>query len=308
MQRSREIEHADVRKCVSNSPTIKPILPDRQRENLDTIAMHEITFVVFVYNEEKRIERVIRNFISYGKILFVDCFSEDRTVEIANSYGCDVLKHQNHGYTEDAVTARLVKATVTTPWIYWGYCDEMADAATLHAILAAVKSGKYDIVNIARKNYYYGEFCYDVSADRMNRIFKKDSIDFTGNKIHFFGKVAPGARIKKLPLKYFIRHFNAYMAKTYIHAIDRYTDTQSAEGGPTPTVLRLLLSTGKLIIVNTLRGGYKGRRTPVFLIVQAIYYRWLNAMKVYERNNGLDRDAIELKNDVFRDDILRSLK
>jgi hypothetical protein len=142
----------------------------------------------------------------------------------------------------------------------------------------------------------------------MNRIFKKHSIDFTGNTIHNFGKVAPGARIKTLSSRYFVHHFNAYTAKSYIEAIDRYTDIESSEDRPAPTLLRLMLSTGKLIVVNMLRGGYKGGRTTAFLIAQLAYYRWLNAMKLYERNNGLDRGAIELKNDAFRDDILRSLK
>ena len=47
--------------------------------------MHKnnITFVIFTYNEEKRIEYPIRNFINYGNVIIIDNFSTDKTKEIA---------------------------------------------------------------------------------------------------------------------------------------------------------------------------------------------------------------------------------
>jgi glycosyltransferase involved in cell wall biosynthesis len=268
-----------------------------------------ITFVLFTFNEEKRIERAVLNFVPFGKVLVVDNESTDRTREIATHYGCDVLINKNSGWVEDEVTTARVKATVTTDWIYWGFADEMVEARTLEAIVAAMDSGRYDIINIARKNYYYGQFCYDLSADRMNRIFHKNSIDFTGNKIHCFGRVVPGTRICTLPLKYYVHHFISNTAKTYLHVIDRYTDTESTEDRPVPSIPRLILSTGKIIVTNLLlRRAYKAGMSAYFLIAQMVYYRWLSAMKLYERREGLDRSTIELRNDAARDEILQSLR
>ncbi len=140
-------------------------------------------------------------------------------------------------------------------------------------------------------------------------MFKKDALDFTGNTIHNFGKVAPGARVKVLPPRYFVHHFNAYTAKSYLEAMDRYTDIQGGEARATPGLLRLTLSTLKTIVVHQLfRGGYKGGHASAFLTAQLVYYNWLNAMKLYENNNHLDRGAIERKNDVFRDEILKTVK
>ena len=274
-----------------------------------TNVLSDITFVLFTFNEEQRIERVILNFIKYGKVLLVDNESTDRTREIAMKYGCGVLINKNAGWVEDEVTTARVKAAVQSEWIYWGFADEMVGAETMDAILFAVDSGTCDIVNIARKNYYYGKFCHDAFAARTNRIFRKNSIDFTGNKIHLFGRVDPKARIHKLPLKHYVHHFISNTAKSYLHALDGYTDVESTEDRPVPSMLRLILSGGKMIAGNLLfRGGYKAGTPGFFLVVQMVYYRWLSAMKLYERKALLDRGAIELRNDVFRDQILRSLR
>lgn len=267
----------------------------------------DITFVLFTFNEESRIERVILNFIKYGPVLVVDNESTDRTVEIATQYGCDILINKNAGWVEDEVTTARVKAAIKTPWIYWGFADEMVGAKTMGAILSAVSSARYDVINIARKNYYYGQFCGDLFSDRMNRIFKKDCIDFTGNKIHQFGRVMPGARICMLPLEHFVHHFISNTAKSYLNAMDRYTDIESTEDRLEPRISRLCLSSAKVLITNLpFRKGYRAGMPGYFLIAQMLYYRWLSAMKVYEKKQQLDRDEIESENNIHRDRILQS--
>ena len=270
---------------------------------------NHITFVIFTYNEEERIERAILNFVGFGRILLVDNESTDRTREIASQYGCDILINKNAGWVEDEITAALVKSAVKTEWIYWGFADEMIDRKTMSAIILAVNSGRYDIINLARKNYYYGEFCYEALAARTNRIFKKDSIDFTGNKIHLFGRVVPGARIYRLPPKYFVHHFISNTVASYFKAMDRYTDIESTENRPLPGMLHLMLSGAKTIVGNLLfRRGYKAGTPGYFLIIQMVYYHWLSAMKLYEREALLNRDSIERKNDIARDQILQSFE
>lgn len=269
----------------------------------------KITFVIFTFNEERRIERVILNFKRFGQILVVDNESTDRTCEIAKQYGCNILVNKNQGWVEDGVTTQKVKDAVKSEWIYWGFADEMIDEKTINAILASIDSDRYDIVNIARKNYYYGQFCLEVSADRMNRIFRKNSIDFSQNKIHHFGREVLGARIHKLPMKYFVHHFISNTAKSYLSVMDRYTDIESAEGTLIPSIFRTVTSSAKMLVVNILlRRGYKAGVPSHFLLVQMVYYRFLLAMKLYEKNAGLDRDQIELMNDAHRDQLLKPFR
>ena len=269
----------------------------------------EITFVVFSFNEEARIENVLRNFSGYGRILLVDNYSVDQTVEIAKRYNCDVLLNKNNGWVEDNVTTNRVKEHVSTDWIYWAFADEMIDRPTMDAIFLAVRSDRFDIVSVTRKNYYYGKFCHNLSADRMNRVFKKDSIDFTGNRIHQFGKPDASARICKLPSKYFVHHFISNTASSYLGVMDRYTDMECLHKSGSVSIPRLVAASLSQFIWNVLfRGGYKAGAAGCFLTCNLIYYRWLTAMKTLEKHSALDRSLIESRNTEVRENILRSFE
>jgi len=270
-----------------------------------------ITFVLFTYNEEKRVAWAIQNFLPFGRILVVDNFSTDRTVEIAKSFGCDVLLNKNQGWVEDEVTTAKVKAAVQTDWIYWASADEMIDGPSMQKILHAIRSGQYNIVNIARKNYYYGVFCHNAFVDRMNRIFKKDAIDFTGNTIHNFGKATvPKKTICFLDSdKYYVHHFISNTSKSYLHVMDRYTDTEP--GMPTESFpkTKLCLRMAKSFLLNYCLGGaYKAGFPGLFLVLNRMYYGALTRMKQYERKHGLSVETILVHNDPERTALLESCR
>lgn len=268
----------------------------------------DLTFVVFAYNEEARIERVVRNFVRSGRVLVVDNHSTDRTREIAERAGASILVHKNPGWVEDENTVSVVKAAVVTPWIYWAFADEMVDGPTMAAILAAIAAGDCSIINIARKNYYYGEFCQGAYADTLNRVFRKEAIDFTGNKIHQFGRpTVPAAAVRRLdPSKFYVHHFISHTAKDYLRSIDRYTDIEP-KTVPSSTVRRIIASMVKTFIANyILRKGYKAGLPCFFVIVQQAYYTALLNMKRHEAANGLVREVIEERNNAVRDRLLRT--
>lgn len=269
-----------------------------------------VTFVIFTYNEEARIERAVRNFGRSGQVLVVDNHSTDRTREVAEKAGARILVHKNPGWVEDENTVSSVKAAVTTPWIYWGFADEMIDAPTMAVILETIASGDCSIINIARKNYYYGKFCQGAYADTLNRVFIKSAIDFIGNTIHSFGRpTVPESAIRRLdPSRYFVHHFISDTAGIYFRKINIYSDVES-KIGPSDTVLKIALGAMKGFLGNYIfRKGCKGGLSCFFFVVQQVYYRVLVNMKRYEANQGLNFATIEERNNVVRDQLLRTFK
>lgn len=268
-----------------------------------------ITFVVFTYNESARIGRVIQNFKPFGSILIVDNYSTDDTLKIAEMEGCDILLNKNAGWVEDSVTTARVKEKVTTDWIYWGFADEMVDGETLMEIIGNVESGKYDIINIIRKNYYYGRFLYDAYADRMNRIFRKDAIDFNGNKIHGFGKsTVLENRIKFLPKNFFVHHFISNTAKSYLAAMDRYTDIEADEGPNQAHFSIAALRSAKRFLGNYfIRGAFKAGEGGFYLAFLASFYPILAHMKRHEAKTHLTRTEIEYLNNIKRKSIVSNI-
>ena len=269
----------------------------------------QITFVLFMFNEEARIERAVRNFLPYGHVLIVDNHSTDRTVEIARALGAEVLLHKNPGWVEDEHTTSVVKAAVRTPWMYWGFSDEIVDRHTMDAMLAAVEGGRCSIVNIARKNYYYGEFCHDAYRNTQHRAFKKDAIDFRGNVIHGFGKATvPESDIVYLdPETCFVHHFISNTAKSYMASLDRYTDIEAAHT-PSMTPLKMLLRMARGFLGHYfVKGGRRAGRAGLYLGMQMAFYQLLLSMKAYEREHQLDTRSIEARNNVARDRLLKEL-
>ncbi|SDA82035.1 MULTISPECIES: glycosyltransferase [unclassified Janthinobacterium] len=266
----------------------------------------KLTFVVFTYNEEKRIERVLRNFTGWGHILVVDNHSTDLTRDIAEKYGATVILHKNPGWVEDENTVTLIKQAVNTPWIYWGFADEILNEQGLLQVVNAIESDKFKIINLARKNFYYGKFCHDAYADRLNRVFQKAAIDFTGNKIHSFGKttVDESAICYLDEKKYYVRHFISNTSKIYLATIDRYTDieakTNKYSGG-----MKLFARLSKQFIKTYFIGGaYKAGTPGLFFVIQMMYYQSILAMKTYEREHALDVDGIEKLNNIERENLL----
>lgn len=266
-----------------------------------------VTFVVFTYNEADRIERVVRNLRNSGPVLVVDNHSTDDTTLRATALGARILLHRNPGWVEDEGTVAVVKAAIETPWIYWGYADEMLSQATLDHVMGVVYAGRHDIVSIARDNYYYGRYCHQAFAGgRLPRLFRKDAIDFAGNTIHRFGRITvPEERIHYADRRrYIVHHFISNTAQTYLRSYDRYTDVEATHDDP-PHPLALIARSMKTFLGNyLLRGGYKAGREGFYFSAQMIYFDWLLAMKRFERQQGYNVAGIERRNNVRRDAIL----
>ncbi len=266
-----------------------------------------VTFVVFTFNEASRIERVVKNLRGSGPVLVVDNHSTDDTRAIAEREGARVIVNQNPGWVEDENTARVVKDAVDTPWIYWGYADEMLSESTLKHLLSKVRSERYDILSIGKKNYFYGRFCERAfSGGALPRLFRKDAIDFTGNVIHHFGRVTvPADRIYHVdPERFFTHQFISHSTGTMLGNLDRYSFIESRQG-EAPHPLRFLIRLIKAFTVNYFfRRGYRAGREGFFYCFYNIIYDIFLAMRKFERENGFDRQSIERRNDIYRDRIL----
>lgn len=272
---------------------------------------NNITFIIFTYNEEKRIERVIRNFRHYGTVLLADNKSTDRTAEIARSYGCEVfIREQNYEFVENQHLADLLYKEVKTDWIYWGFADEMLEKGTLEEIHKIIAADKHDIISIDRKNYYYGKFCYNLYHARTWKIFKKHAIDFSDNVIHGTGKpTVKEDRIYKLPDKYFVHHFISNTAVSYLRVINTYTDTELKFKYTAKTsVFYLVYLVVKGLVKNYfIDKGYKAGYAGLALAELFLFYALVKIMKHYEQSNNLTTPGIEATNDVHRDKILEGI-
>lgn len=87
--------------------------------------MADLTTIILTYNEEKNIANAINSVKSITKrIVIVDSFSTDNTVQIANSLGAEVIKHEFITQAKQFIYA-LNTLKIETMWIMRLDADEI---------------------------------------------------------------------------------------------------------------------------------------------------------------------------------------
>tara|TARA_R110002167_G_scaffold84156_12_gene228767 strand:+ start:6173 stop:7078 length:906 start_codon:yes stop_codon:yes gene_type:complete len=87
--------------------------------------MHSITTIILTYNEEKHIERCVKNAQRFSETIYiVDSFSSDRTVEIAEALGAKVYPHKWENNHAKQFNWGLQNLPITTEWVFRLDADE----------------------------------------------------------------------------------------------------------------------------------------------------------------------------------------
>lgn len=272
-----------------------------------------ITFVIFTFNEERRIEYVLRCFKDYGKILVIDNMSTDRTVEIAKRYGAHIFSRKNNlGWTEGEEEVQNVLSKVTTEWIYWGSVDELCPKKLLEKFVEVSKQNRYKIVYARRKNMHYGIKDLGLEHAYQIRLFKKGAIDFKNNRIHYFGKVICSPKeILYLPKTdaYSVHHFSTYNISKFQLNANKYSDAeaqQNFENGDRFPIYRMLLDPIKIFIKwYFINGGWKFRMYGFVMTMQYCFFRFNVFAKLWEKEKGITLETIEQKYDKLKERLLQ---
>lgn len=87
--------------------------------------MLDVSVIILTYNEEIHIRRCLENVNRFASNVFVvDCFSTDKTVEIAESLGATVIQHTWPGNQAEQFNWALKNLVITTKWILRLDADE----------------------------------------------------------------------------------------------------------------------------------------------------------------------------------------
>lgn len=84
-----------------------------------------ITCIILTFNEQIHIKRCIESVKDIAKDIFVvDCFSTDKTIEIAGSLGAKVIQHKWEGNQAKQFNWALQNLPITTTWVLRLDADE----------------------------------------------------------------------------------------------------------------------------------------------------------------------------------------
>ena len=139
--------------------------------------MLDITAIILTYNEEVHIRRCLENVKQFAKrIIIVDCFSKDKTCEIAKEMGAEVIQHEWPGNQAEQFNWLIDNVSINTKWILRLDADEylMPDLiAELNEKLPTMDEG-VSALSLSRARAYCGKILHHgiVNGIRIVRIFR----------------------------------------------------------------------------------------------------------------------------------------
>jgi len=174
--------------------------------------------LVITRNEEANIARCLRSVSFADRVLVVDSFSTDRTVEIARSLGADVRSRAFAGYSEQKTFAL---SQLDTEWVLWIDADEEVSPALREDIVRALHSppdidGHYVprlVVYLGREMRHGGWY-----PDPKLRLFRRTRGRFDGRLVHE-GVIVEGRTGR---LRGELRHFPYRDRAHHLEKVERY--------------------------------------------------------------------------------------
>ena len=156
--------------------------------------VNKFTVAIPAFNEDNRIERVLRNYINFtDDIIVIDKYSTDRTAEICRQYGVTILNYPS-GIDEKEQTI-LINEIAKYDWIFYTTCSEIAPSILLQTFCDVVESSVTNDIRAAvfnRVSYTNGfethnqkDYYRDFSKGIYTRFINKNYYYPEISRIHF---------------------------------------------------------------------------------------------------------------------------
>ena len=249
-----------------------------------------ISAIIHTLNEELSIANALRSVASWvDEIIVVDMYSDDRTVEIARSFGAKVFLYEKKGSADPARNFSQEKAT--GDWIITLDADEIVPLELSRVLVKIAEDDRADVCFISELNYFGGFPLlltgWGPEQDRHDRFYRRGALVYSPN-IHTGAQRKEGSRV--LSLKYrpglAIIHFNYLNVSHCIEKLNRYTGIEASQRyqkgkkmRATDMVLRPLW---EFINRYFRRQGFRDGWPGFYYSFLMAFYRMTQAMKLRE--------------------------
>lgn len=182
-----------------------------------------ISVVIHTYNSEKYLEECLQSVSTAEEIVICDMHSTDRTIEIAQKYGCKIIYHENLGYADPARNFALSHAT--KDWTLVLDSDEIVPEALMKYLREETsKPDCPDVFILPRKNYVFGKPMRCLYPNKIIRFFRTGYVTFE-TQVHVTPNILKGS-IYEIDPKHeelALIHYNYDTVESFIARTNRYT-------------------------------------------------------------------------------------
>ena len=182
-----------------------------------------ITALAITYNEEINVARYVENLGFADEIIFVDSYSTDKTVEIAESLGVKVIQRKFTNFSEQRNFA-ISKAK--NDWILFFDLDEVVSSELANEITTVMNTPSDRVAYFVKRNFHFLGKRLKYSGwqtDKVIRFFDRRHCSYNGNLVH--EEVAANGKIGYL--KNSADHFSYKSFDNYNNKLNLYSKLQA---------------------------------------------------------------------------------
>lgn len=137
----------------------------------------KLSVVILTYNERPYLEDAVHSVAFADEIIVMDSYSNDGTVELANSLDCIVIQRKFDNFSNQRNHAiPFAKGE----WILFLDADERISIRLQAEILSKITNDTDQAYKLRNPHFFLNHFLYH-KADRVIRLAKNDQIHFTGD-------------------------------------------------------------------------------------------------------------------------------
>lgn len=258
-----------------------------------------ISVVLNTLNEEARLPYSLRSVRAWAdEVVVVDMRSDDRTAEVARSFGAVVHLHDRVGYVEPARAFAVAQSS--GDWVLVLDADELVPRGLAQRLVLIAGENSCDVVRLPRQNWILGvplgHTGWGASQDGQLRFFRRDALELSDD-IHRGMAPRPGARVLDLTRESeaALVHFSHTDVEAFAEKTNRYTSIEAAAGhsrGERPSIARAVTSAARQFAARYWRyGGWRDGWRGFHLSALMAFYQLATEAKLAELDAGVTRES-----------------
>lgn len=165
-----------------------------------------VTVAINTLNEEANLPGCLESVRWAAEVVLVDMHSTDRTVPIAEEFGCRVFQHEPVGYVEPARNFAIAQAS--HEWVLVLDADERVSEGLVGWIAQHLATTDAAALRIPRRNYYDETWvtCCGWFPDEQVRLFRKAQVRYS-DRIHRAPEIDGTTETLPLHGDAFLKHY-----------------------------------------------------------------------------------------------------